>query len=84
MSQRLLSTGVKVLTYSRLDPEHRQQPTNVQIEDAMFRAKDELLKMASPHMAAGWVPQNELTVRLLDGGDDLVLRANLLMDRSDA
>jgi len=83
MARRLLSSAVKIMDWSPLDPSHRTQPTHFQMEDAMGRLRSDLLDMARPHNVAGWVTPGEVSIQTVDNGDALDLRGYVIMERPD-
>lgn len=91
MERRQLGSGAKVFTFSDLDPDHRQQPTEAQVKDAMGRLTRELNDMALAR-GQGWEvedlnPSEMFTPEggwfLMDDGADLVLRGTITIRRPD-
>ena len=82
MARRLLSSAVKIMDWSPLDPAHRTQPTHLQMEDAMGRLRSDLIDMTRPHSVTGWVA-GDMEVAPVDNGDALDLRGYVIMERPD-
>lgn len=91
MERRQLGSGAKVFTFSGLDPEHRQQPTEDQVRDAIGRLSRDLNDLALAR-GDGWIvedlnPSEMFTPEggwfLLDDGTDLVLRGTIIIRRAD-
>lgn len=81
MARRLLSSAVKIFDWSVLDPGHRAQPTQTQMQEAMQRLRADLIDMAAKHSVAGWTTADDLEVSTNDDGEHLNLRGYLVMER---
>lgn len=96
--RRQLGAGVKVFTFSAADPDHRQQPTDAQVKDAVGRLTRELNDLALAR-GQGWTVE-DLNIAemfatstdasdgkggwfMFDDGQDLVLRGTCIIRRVD-
>lgn len=89
--RRQLGAGVKVFTFSDLDEDHRQQPTESQVRDATARLTKELNDLVLAR-GDGWSVEDMNVADmftpeggwfLLDDGKDLVLRGTVVIRRAD-
>lgn len=84
MRYRELSTAVEVMPWSPLDQDHRMQPTETQVREALAKVTRDLDQMAQVRHVEGWteVPDG-FGFSMTDAGDGLALRGRLLMQRPE-